>query len=179
MSRPSSIRKGPIDPRHPPKLVDLAGARAAFSWDEARQRLAGLPGGGLNIAWEAVERHARSARADHTAIRWFARDGAKRDISYAALAADVSRFADALRALGIGKGDCVFLLCGRIPELYTAALGALRIGAVVSPLFAAFGRSRFGRGCSPDRRGSSSPPPRCTSARSRRLPAALPASSTF
>ena len=139
MDRPRLIRKGPFDPRHPPKLADYAAARASFSWDQARQALDGLPGGGLNIAWEAVERHARGARASQVAIRWLGRDGTKRDISYAALNDDASRFANVLRALDIGKGDCVFLLCGRIPELYTAVLGALKIGAVVSPLFAAFG----------------------------------------
>ncbi len=139
MNRPALIRKGPFDPRCSPKLADFSATRAAFSWSDARRQFAGLPGGGLNIAWEASERHARGARAGHTAIRWLGRDGAKRDISYAELTRDANRFANVLRALGIAKGDCVFLLCGRIPELYVAALGALRIGAVVSPLFAAFG----------------------------------------
>jgi acetyl-CoA synthetase len=139
MNRPAFIRKGPVDPRNPPKLIDYAATRAAFTWKAARARLDGLPGGGLNIAWEATERHARGAHAQHTAIRWLGRDGTKREISYAELNRDSSRFANVLRRLGIGKGDCVFLLCGRIPELYIAALGALRIGAVVSPLFAAFG----------------------------------------
>ena len=134
--RPAVIRK---EGRRPSKLTDYAATRAAFSWSEARRQFAGLPGGGLNIAWEATERHARGARAQHTAIRWLGRDGVKRDISYEQLTRDVNRFANVLRGLGITKGDSVFLLCGRIPELYVAALGALRIGAVVSPLFAAFG----------------------------------------
>ena len=112
MRRPTSIRKGPIDPRNPPKLTDLSAARAAFSWDAARgRRLDGLPGGGLNIAWEATERHACGERPGHVAIRWLGRDGTRRDISYAALTLDANRFANVLRGLGIGKGDCVFLLC--------------------------------------------------------------------
>ena len=49
------------------------------------------------------------------------------------------RFGNALKALGVGKGDCVFVLCGRRCELYVAVLGALKVGAVVSPLFPAFG----------------------------------------
>ena len=44
-----------------------------------------------------------------------------------------------LRSLGVGKGDRVFTIMGRIPELYVAMLGALRNGCVVSPLFSAFG----------------------------------------
>ncbi len=50
-----------------------------------------------------------------------------------------NRFANTLRGLGVGKGDHVFILAGRIPELYIAALGALKNGSVVSPLFSAFG----------------------------------------
>ena len=50
-----------------------------------------------------------------------------------------NRFANVLRGLGIAKGDVVFVLCGRIPELYAAVLGGLKCGAAVSPLFSAFG----------------------------------------
>src|SRR5512134_1126060 len=124
MNRPARIRKRPFDPRWPPNLTDLAAECAQFSWQEARRQLAGLPGGGLNIAWEATERHVRAGRGAHTAIRWLGRDGAKRDISYLDLNAAASRFANVLRGLGVAKGHSVFLLCGRIPELYVAALGA-------------------------------------------------------
>jgi len=55
------------------------------------------------------------------------------------LARLTDRFGNALKALGVGKGDCVFVLCGRRCELYVAVLGALKVGAVVSPLFPAFG----------------------------------------
>src|SRR3970282_2803314 len=57
-----------------------------------------------------------------------------------------------LRGLGLAKGDAVFVLCGRIPQLYAAVLGALKCGAAVSPLFSAFGpeplktRINLGRG---------------------------------
>ncbi len=112
---------------------------APLGWEAARRALAGLPGGGLNIAHEAVERHAAGARADHPAIRWLAAAGGARAISYAELARLSSRFANVLRGLGIERGDVVFVLCGRIPELYASVLGALKLGAVVSPLFSAFG----------------------------------------
>ena len=96
--RPAVIHK---EGRRPSTLTDYAAARAAFSWSEARRQFAGLTGGGLNIAWEATERHARGARAQHTAIRWLGRDGVKRDISYEQLTRDVNRFANVLRGLGI------------------------------------------------------------------------------
>ena len=123
-----------------PNFTDYAAERAGFRWEDARRRLDGLPGGrGLSIAHEAVDRHARGSCAARVAIRWRGRHGAVREIRYAELAAETSRFANALGALGVGRGDAVFALAGRIPELYVAALGALKNGSVFCPLFSAFG----------------------------------------
>ena len=122
-----------------PFFTDYLGQRAAFSWQSARRELAGLPGGGINIGWEALDRHAGGARAEHIALRWLGRDDSRRDFTYAALARLTDRFGAALRALGVGRRDAVFQLCGRIPELYIAALGTLKNGSVLSPLFSAFG----------------------------------------
>ncbi|MCM2328259.1 MAG: acetate--CoA ligase [Lysobacter sp.] len=125
---------------------------APVGWDEARRSLDGLPGGGLNIAWEAVERHARGPKASQVAIRWLPAAGAARPITYRELSEASSRFANLLRARGVRKGDAVFVLCARIPELYFAVLGGLKVGAAVSPLFSAFGpepiatRVNLGRG---------------------------------
>ncbi len=123
-----------------PNLVDYDDACARFTWREARRQLDGLPGGrGLNIAHEAVDRHAHGARRERVAIRWRGRRGAVRELRYGTLGAETSRFANALRGLGVHPGERVFSLAGRIPELYIAALGALKAGAVFSPLFSAFG----------------------------------------
>jgi acetyl-CoA synthetase len=62
-----------------------------------------------------------------------------RDISYRELAELTDRFANVLTDLGVGAGERVFLLLGRVPSLYVAALGALKHRAVVSPMFSAFG----------------------------------------
>jgi acyl-coenzyme A synthetase/AMP-(fatty) acid ligase len=123
-----------------------------IDWDTARRRLEGLPGGGLNIAHEAVDRHARGALAQKTAIRWLGASGMRQEISYAELSALSSRFANLFRALGIVKGDRIIVLCGRIPEHYAAVLGGLKCGAAVLPLFSQFGpeplktRINIGRG---------------------------------
>ncbi len=123
-----------------PHLQDYAQACATFSWAAARQELDGLPGGrGLNIAHEAVDRHAAGRRRHDLALRWLGRNGAVEEFTFARLAALTSRFANALRALGIGRGDRVYVLAGRVPELYVAALGALKNGSVFCPLFSAFG----------------------------------------
>jgi acetyl-CoA synthetase len=126
--------------RVPPNLVDYEDGARHFSWEAARRELDGLPGGGgLNIAHEAVDRHARGARAEHVALRCIAKDGAARAITYRALAEQTSRFANALRGLGVVKGDRVFVLSSRIPELYVACLGTLKALGVFAPLFSAFG----------------------------------------
>ncbi len=124
----------------PPNLRDYDETCAAFSWDEAFRGLAGLPGGrGLNIAHEAVVRHAAGPLRDHLAIRWLGRHGGVRDFTYGELDALSNRFANVLRELGVGPGERVFALTGRIPELYVAALGTLKNGSVLAPLFSAFG----------------------------------------
>ena len=122
-----------------PNLANYEAARAEFSWDAVRAELAGLPGGGLNIAHEALDRHLAAGRGDHRALRWIGKDDRIRDFTYADLAAASNRFANLLKQLGIGRGDRVFCLASRLPELYIAALGTLKNGSVFSPLFSAFG----------------------------------------
>jgi acetyl-CoA synthetase len=123
-----------------PNLPDYDTSYQDFTWETARRMLAGLPGKrGLNIAHEAVDRHAAGPLAAHTALRWIGKDGKTIDLTYADLRRDTNRFANTLSGLGIGKGDRVFALLGRIPELYVAALGTLKNLGVFCPLFSAFG----------------------------------------
>jgi acetyl-CoA synthetase len=134
-----------------PNLLDYHKTCAGFSWDGARRELDGLPGGrGLNIAHEAVDRHMTGPRRNHLAIRWISKRGEVRDFTYADLHSATNRFANVLRVLGVGKSDRVFVLAGRIPELYISALGALKNRSVFCPLFSAFGpepiRQRLTRG---------------------------------
>ena len=123
-----------------PNLLHYDEAVASFSWEDARAQLDGLPEGrGLNIAYEAVDRHAANLRWDQTAIRWLGKSGKVEDYSFADLRTLTNQFANALRHLGVGKGDRVCALAGRIPELYIAALGTLKNRGVFCPLFSAFG----------------------------------------
>jgi acetyl-CoA synthetase len=127
-------------PRVPPILGDYEAECASFTWERARAQLAGLPGGrGLNIAHEAVDRHATGRLRERVALRWRARGGCRRDLRYDELAAASSRFANVLTSLGVRRGDRVFVLTERIPELYVTMLGALKVGAVACPLYSAFG----------------------------------------
>jgi len=138
--RYARIRKDPAAFRVPPNLADYEAVRASFHWAAARAGLSGLPGGaGLNIAHEAIDRHACGPRRDRVALRCVGKTGERRDLTYGDLACATNRFANALRSLGLGAGDGVFILLGRVPELYVAVLGALKNKSVVSPLFSAFG----------------------------------------
>ena len=121
-------------------LADYQKVRSTFTWEAARALLDGLPEGrGLNIAHEAVDRHADGWRADRHALRWIGRAGGRRNLTYRELKAATNRFANGLRGLGVREGDSVFVLSSRIPELYIAVLGALKAKCVVAPLFSAFG----------------------------------------
>ena len=132
------ISKGPFAVA--PYLTDYDDERRRFSYEAVAREVDRLAGGGMNIAHEAVDRHAEGAHADKVAIRWLgAGEHEVRDLTYADLSIDTARFANVLGDLGLHRGERVFLLMGRLPELYVAALGALRFGAAVAPLFSAFG----------------------------------------
>ncbi len=135
----------------PPNLLDYSAARAAFNWSTARADLLKHAGSSdLNLARLAVEQHAGGPLRDRVALRWLGRHGEQRDITYADLSDLSSRFANVLQDLGVGSGDTVVALLGRVPELYVSALGTWKRRAVFSPLFAAFGpepvRQRVQRG---------------------------------
>ncbi|GAB4355917.1 MAG: acetate--CoA ligase [Kiloniellaceae bacterium] len=134
-----SIRKNDPALLQRANLRDYDALCREFSWEAARRELDGLPGGGLNIAYEAVDRHVAKGAGGKTALIWLGKDGSRQDFSYAALAAGSSRFAAVLKSLGLARGAAVFGLMGRRPELYLAALGTLKGGQVFSPLFSAFG----------------------------------------
>ena len=136
---PQTVHKDLASLKRRPNLVDYAAARDGFDWSQVQAELTGLPQGGLNICFEAVDRHAQGDKAQQTAIRWLGKDDSRREFSYGQLSQLSSRFASALHGLDLQAEDRVFLLLPRLPELYVAALGALKGGFVVCPLFSAFG----------------------------------------
>jgi acetyl-CoA synthetase len=135
-----TIHKAPPTGPIRPNLLDYEATRASFTWAEAEGWLDGLPdGAGLNIAHEAVRRHATGDRAGRVALRFLAEDDGVTELTYAQLDEQVSRFAHVLADLGVEAGDRVFSLCGRRPELYVTVLGTLAHRAVFCPLFSSFG----------------------------------------
>lgn len=123
-----------------PNLQDYDSFYATFDWQQERKQLNGLPvNRGINIAYEAIDRHAGGHLKDTIALRWIRKDNAVRDFTYADMYKNTSRFANVLEKLNIRKGETVFSFCGRIPELYITALGTLKKTAVFCPLFSVFG----------------------------------------
>jgi acetyl-CoA synthetase len=123
-----------------PNLVDYDAVCTAFNWEEGHRALAGLPGDrGMNIGYEAVDRHVLAGRGDKVALQWLGRKEGEETFTYQQLFLATNRFARVLQSLEIGRGARVFTLAGRIPELYVAVLGALKNRSVAAPLFSAFG----------------------------------------
>ena len=122
-----------------PNLPDLEATRAGFRWEDMYGELDWLPGGFLNKAHECIDRHAEGPRGEKTALIWVGKNGEEERYTFAELRDGSNRFANVLRGLGVRKGDRVFLFMERLPELYIALFGVLKAGAVVGPLFSAFG----------------------------------------
>ena len=95
-------------------------------------------GGKINLSYNCVDRHALGERAQKTALIWEGEPGEIRRLTYAELHAEVQKFANALKSLGIQKGDRVAVYMGMTPELAIALLACARIGAVHSVIFGGF-----------------------------------------
>ncbi len=96
-------------------------------------------GGKLNACFNCVDRHVDAARGDKVAYYWEGEpDGDKRVITYSDLLRDVTRLANALRELGVGKGTAVAIYMGMVPELPVAMLACARLGAPHTVVFGGF-----------------------------------------
>ncbi len=95
-------------------------------------------GGKLNVSHNCVDRHVEAGHGEQVAFHWEGEPGDTRTITYADLLEDVQRAANALRSLGVGKGDRVAVYLPMIPELPTIMLACARIGAIHSVVFGGF-----------------------------------------
>ena len=95
-------------------------------------------GGRLNLAWNCVHRWAAGPRADAAAAVWQSEDGGRSSLTYAELSDAVTRFAEALAALGVEAGDRVALFLPMSPEVAIASHACAHLGAVQVPIFSGF-----------------------------------------
>jgi len=136
----AAITKPPLD-QIPvrPNIGNYDESRESITWDGVKNELDGLPGGGINMAYECLDRHLKTNRRDKIAMLWEGKDGEEETYTYAEMVAQSNKAANGLRSLGVEKGDRVFMYLERIPECYFTAFGTLKLGAVIGPLFSAFG----------------------------------------
>jgi acetyl-CoA synthetase len=94
--------------------------------------------GTLNVSYNCVDRHVEAGHGERVAFHWAGEEGEQRAITYAELHRDVQRLANALKDLGVGKGDVVGIYLPMIPEVVVSMLACARIGAPHNVVFGGF-----------------------------------------
>jgi acetyl-CoA synthetase len=94
--------------------------------------------GKINASYNCLDRHVEAGNGDRVAFHWRGEEGEERDVTYADLHRDVQKFANALKDLGIQKGDVVGIFLPMIPEVVVAMLACARIGAPHNVVFGGF-----------------------------------------
>ena len=129
----------PEEHRLPPNLTDFSGQAGSFKWEDIEKELDWLPGGCLNIAHEAIDRHCNNGLGTKAAMLWEGKNGEKETHTYDDMRLQSNKFANVLNGLGLEKGDRVFTFMERVPEHFFAVFGTLKLGCIIGPLFSAFG----------------------------------------
>ena len=121
-----------------PNMQSYRQTYADFDWDQAKALIKGYKNG-INIGYEAVDRHVEEGFGDQTALIFLGKKNLRQHFSYRQLQQNSNRFANLLSSLQIEKGHLLCSLTDRSPILYTTIIGCLKSGVVFSPLFSAFG----------------------------------------
>ena len=123
-----------------PNLIDYPKQYNDFDWNrDAYSKLEWLPDGGLNNAYECVDKHVKHGHGDNLSMIWLGKNGEEENYTYSDFKNESDKFGQVMLDLGMKKGDRVFIFMDRLPELYFAAMGILKAGGVIAPLFSAFG----------------------------------------
>jgi len=112
-------------------------AYKSFNWEDVEKEFSWYETGKVNMAYEAIDRHLLTDRKNKVALL-YSDPNREEAYTFAQLSELSNKFGNVLRQHGIQKGDRVFVFMPRTPELYVSVLGALKIGAIVGPLFEAF-----------------------------------------
>ncbi|SFK12650.1 acetyl-CoA synthetase [Halobacillus dabanensis] len=109
-----------------------------FQWEEVKKNFTWDQTGKVNIAYEAIDRHAEDPDKKNQAALIYSAPDREETLTFEDLKRKSNRFANVLKKHNIEKGDRVFLFMPRSPEFYAAFLGILKVGAIAGPLFEAF-----------------------------------------
>ncbi|WP_335871365.1 acetate--CoA ligase [Bacillus sp. 2205SS5-2] len=119
-------------------LKEYPQANDGFNWSEVEKEFSWSQTGRVNMAYEAIDRHAESFRKNKIALYY--QDQHRNDkYTFREMKENSNKAGNVLKNFGdVEKGDRVFIFMPRSPELYFAALGVIKLGAIVGPLFEAF-----------------------------------------
>jgi acetyl-CoA synthetase len=129
------IKKFPINAN----LADYEATYATFTWEQAKSEISYFAGGKVNAAYNAVDRQIHAGRRNKVALYCVDKDNRLELFTFQDIYYLSNRLGNALKSLGVQKGDRVFVYLPRVPELYVSTIAIAKIGAVVGPLFSAFG----------------------------------------
>ncbi|HEX7514344.1 MAG TPA: acetate--CoA ligase [archaeon] len=118
-------------------MPDYEKACAEFHFEDVEKEFTWNETGRVNLAHEAIDRHAEGWRKNKVALYADGPDSARK-FTFLDLKILSNKFANVLKSLGISRGDRVFTYMGRYPELYIAAIGTVKNGSVWGPLFGGF-----------------------------------------
>lgn len=121
-----------------PNLPDYEAAVKTNPWDSIKSELSWFPDGGINLGFNAIDRHTGTPVESKTALLWEGDNGATAKYTFGEMARLSNQYANYLVSIGVAKGDRVFMFLPRIPALYAAVLGGLKCGAMIGTMFSAF-----------------------------------------
>ena len=110
-----------------------------FSWQDAQKEISYFFGGKVNAAYNAVDRHLHNGRRNKVALYSVDARGHLEKYTFQEIYEAANRLGNALKSLGVKRGDRVFVFLPRIFELYVSTIAIAKIGAIAGPLFSAFG----------------------------------------
>ncbi|WP_235848945.1 MULTISPECIES: acetate--CoA ligase [Bacillaceae] len=119
------------------QLQNYEKTKESFNWNDVKKVFSWSTTGKVNMAHEVIDRHVEEGRGKKTALL-YSDANREESFSFEELKKLTNQSAHMFRNLSVEKGDRVFIFMPRSPELYVALLGAIKVGAVVGPLFEAF-----------------------------------------
>lgn len=134
-ARPELIKKFPVKAN----IEDYETTYSSFSWEEAKKEITYFPGGKINAAYNAIDRHLTNGRRNKVALYTVGADNKLEKLTFQEMYEESNRAGNALKSLGVVKGDRVFVFLPRVAELYTSTIAIAKVGAIAGPLFSAFG----------------------------------------
>jgi len=120
-------------------LINYESTYKNFNWKDINRCFDHFSDNEVNIAHEAIDRHANNGYKNKIALHWEDEDNVKKQYTFSDIKRQSDKLANVLRNLGVEKGDRIFLFLPRVTELYISIIAIAKVGAIAGPMFSAFG----------------------------------------